>query len=79
MTDREFIAKIKELVPGISQEAVGAIYGLVAEEKCRAFREGYDVSIVKEGTDAASLRRELAQVRAEHDELLNEVRLSKLD
>ena len=79
MTDKEFIVKVMELVPGISHEVAVEIYGLVAEEKCQSFRDGYDVSITKEGTEATSLRRELKRVRAERDELLNEVRLSKLD
>jgi len=77
MTDKEFVVKVKELVPGISHEAAKAIYGIVAEEKCRAYRDGYEESILKNGREATSLRREatslrreLAQVRGANEERL---------
>jgi len=41
MTDKEFITKIKEIVPTITHEQAMFIYGLVAEEKMIADREGY--------------------------------------
>jgi len=41
MIDKEFVSKMKEISPQLTHEQAMLIYGLVAEEKMAADREGY--------------------------------------